>query len=67
MSEALLDLINGAAGRSVPLDAVGRFAANDLIFVLGAVLAALGLIEWRRNRNRSVRVAVAGLGCDPST
>ncbi len=61
MNERLLDLINGAAGRSAILDAAGRFAAKDLIFVLGATVLALGLIEWRRDRRRAVSIALAGL------
>ncbi len=61
MNEALLDFINGAAGRSDLLDGAGRFAAKELIFVLGAALVALGLIEARRRRGRSLRVALAGV------
>ena len=54
MNEALLDFVNGAAGRSELLDAVGRFAATDLIFVLGPVL--FGFTEWRRNPKRSIQL-----------
>ncbi len=61
MNERLLDLINGAAGRSAILDAAGRFAAKDLIFVLGATLLCLGLLEWRHSRSAAGRIALAGL------
>ena len=36
MNGAVLDTINGLAGRSPVLDAFGKFAANDGVFVLEA-------------------------------
>lgn len=59
MNELILDGINGAAGRWSLLDSLGRFLANDGIYVVGAVLVVLGLLELRRDPRRGVQVAVA--------
>ena len=60
MNETLLDVINGAAGKSHVLDQLAVFLANDGIFVLGACILALGLFELRRDRRRAFEVAAAG-------
>jgi undecaprenyl-diphosphatase len=62
VNEQLLDAINGAAGRSPLLDALGRMAASDVIYLLGVALLLLGAWEWRRDRRRAVRIALAGVG-----
>ncbi|MBI2764774.1 MAG: phosphatase PAP2 family protein [Chloroflexi bacterium] len=56
MNEAALDLVNGLAGRWAPLDAAGRFGAQDLLFVLGALLAVAGIVELRRDRSRAITI-----------
>ena len=59
MNEAILDGINGIAGHSSALDSFARFMANDGIFVLGAILAVLGLLELRRNPRRGIQIGIA--------
>lgn len=61
MNEGVLDLINGAAGRSDVIDRVGLFVANQGIFVLGAVILAFGLYELRRDRRRAIEIGAAGV------
>jgi undecaprenyl-diphosphatase len=60
VNESVLDLINGAAGRSHVLDQVGLFVANQGIYVLGAVILAFGLYELRRNHRRAIEIGAAG-------
>jgi undecaprenyl-diphosphatase len=62
VNEAALDAINGLAGRWDALDAVGRFGASDLLYVLAASLAFIWVVELRRDRGRALTIAVyAGL------
>ncbi len=59
MNELLLDQINGLAGQSSIVDAAGKFAAEQGIFVLAAILGAYGLYRLRVERGRTLRVGVA--------
>ncbi len=61
MNESILDFINGFAGRSSLLDSAGRFGANDLIYVLGAFLLALGVRELLRDRRSAIRIGVTAV------
>jgi membrane-associated phospholipid phosphatase len=61
VNEAVLDFINGAAGRSHALDQVGLFVANQGIYVLAALIAGFGLYELRRDRRRAVEIGAAGV------
>lgn len=58
MNEALFDFVNGLAGTWPLLDSAARFFANQAIYVLGLILAALGLVQFRRDRRRAISVAV---------
>lgn len=61
MNESVFDAINGLAGRSSLLDSLGRFAANDFLYVIGAFLLILGLRELFSDRQLAVRVALAAV------
>lgn len=64
LNEALLDLVNGLAGRSSLLDAAGRFAAQDLLYLLAALCAGLCAWQLYRDRRDGLRLAAAtALGC----
>ena len=57
MNEALLDGINGLAGNSSIADSLGRFAAEDLLFVLCGLLAVAGCWEFAHRRQRAFAIA----------
>jgi len=59
MNEHLFDGINSLAGRSDAVDATARFLANDGIYLLGGLLAILGVVELRRNPRFGLQVAAA--------
>ena len=61
LNEQLLDAINGLAHRSALADALGRFAASDLLYLIAAVVAVLGAREFLRDRRAAVRLGVAGV------
>lgn len=61
MNEGLFHAINGLAGQSGVLDAAGRLGAQDLLYVLAAVLLVLGLSTWRSSHRTGSRMAIAGL------
>ncbi len=65
MNEHLLDAINGLAGHSALLDGLAKLAAKDGIFLLGLVVAGLGLVQLRTDFRRGILVgivAVAAVG-----
>ncbi len=51
--------VNGLSG-SQPFDAIFKFAANDLIYVVVAIVALTFLVPWRTRRLERRRGAVAG-------
>src|SRR3954449_4242913 len=51
--------VNGLSGTQ-PFDAVFKFAANDLIYVVVAIVALSFLVPWRTRRLERRRGAVAG-------
>jgi undecaprenyl-diphosphatase len=59
VNEQLLDLINNGAGRVDAIDNVAIFIANNGIYVLGAVLAILGLLELRRHPRKAIEIGAA--------
>lgn len=61
MNEAILDAINGLAGRSSLLDSIGRFGANDLLYVVLGFLALLGAVEFLGDRRGATRVAIVAV------
>ena len=61
VNESLLDAINGLAGRWDLLDSVGRFCANDLIYIVLGILLLLGLRELFVDRQLAVRAALAAV------
>jgi membrane-associated phospholipid phosphatase len=61
MNEHLLDAINGFAGHSHLLDQLAKLAANDGIFLMGLVVAVLGVIQLRADFRRGILVGVAAI------
>jgi len=61
VNESVFDAINGLAGRSSLLDSLGRFGANDLIYVVLGFLLLLGLRELFSDRQLGVRVAITAV------
>lgn len=59
MNEQLLDLINSCAGNVDAIDNVAIFIATNGIYVLGAVLAVLGLLELRRHPRKGLEIGAA--------
>ena len=59
MNEQLLDFINSGAGHIDAIDNIAIFIGSNGIYVLGAVLAVLGLLELRRNPRRGIEIGVA--------
>ncbi|MGH2632184.1 MAG: phosphatase PAP2 family protein [Tepidiformaceae bacterium] len=61
MNESVFDAINGLAGRSSFLDSIGRFGANDLLYVVCGILFILGVHELLADRRMAVRIALAAV------
>ncbi|MEI6666384.1 MAG: hypothetical protein WCL53_09590, partial [Chloroflexota bacterium] len=59
MNDALLDAVNGVAGRAAWLDALGRFAANDLLYLVAALAVVIGLLTLRRDPRGALTVALS--------
>ena len=57
----LLHAINGLAGSHPALDAIGRFAAEDLLYLLGIAVFAVGMSVFRSGPRVGVQIAMAGL------
>ena len=61
MNDAIQDLVNGLAWRSDLLDAIGKFLAEDLIFIAIPVVLALWFLPM--GRDRALNQRLAGLAC----
>ena len=61
MNERILDAINGFAGHSAVLDQLAKVAANDGIFLLGLVVAVLGVVQLRADFRRGVFVGIVAI------
>jgi undecaprenyl-diphosphatase len=59
VNEQLLDLINGGAGHVEAIDNIAIFIGSNGIYVLGAVLAVLGLLELRRHPRKGIEIGAA--------
>ena len=61
MNEHLLDAINGFAGHSSVLDQLAKLSANDGIFLLGLVVAVLGVMQLRADYRRGIFVGIVAV------